>query len=112
MLQALLGPIGNLASSWLQGKADKQAADAKLKLTEAEAKAKWRLDTCAWPDAGMGLCEVWKVHGFHFRAKTGQREQYLKDTEAPEGRVVITADFAENLTLPLGPVPGSRNNNI
>ena len=40
MLQALLGPIGNLASTWLQGKADKQAADAKLKLTEAEAKAK------------------------------------------------------------------------
>ena len=40
MIQALIGPLGNLASSWLQGKADKQAADAKLKLTEAEAKAK------------------------------------------------------------------------
>jgi len=40
MIQALLGPLGNLASSWLQGKADKQAAEAKLKLTEAEAKAK------------------------------------------------------------------------
>ncbi len=37
---AALGPIANLAGSWLQGKADKQAADAKLKLTEAEAKAK------------------------------------------------------------------------
>jgi hypothetical protein len=37
---AALGPIANLAGSWLQGKADKNAAAAKLKLTEAEAKAK------------------------------------------------------------------------
>ena len=35
-----LGPVANLASSWLQGKADANAANAKLKLTEAEAKAK------------------------------------------------------------------------
>ena len=40
MLKAILGPLGNLASTWLQGKADKQAAEAQLKLTEAEAKAK------------------------------------------------------------------------
>ena len=40
MIQALLGPVANLAGSWLQNKADRQAADAKLKLTEAEAKAK------------------------------------------------------------------------
>jgi len=40
MIQAFIGPIANLAGSWLQGKADKNAADAKLKLTEAEAKAK------------------------------------------------------------------------
>ena len=37
---AALGPIANLAGSWLQGKADKNAAEARLKLTEAEAKAK------------------------------------------------------------------------
>ena len=37
---AALGPIANLAGSWLQGQADKNAATAKLKLTEAEAKAK------------------------------------------------------------------------
>ena len=37
---AALGPIANLAGSWLQGQADKNAAAAKLKLTEAEAKAK------------------------------------------------------------------------
>jgi hypothetical protein len=39
MLQALLGPVANLAGSYLQGKADKNAADAELKLTEAKAKA-------------------------------------------------------------------------
>ena len=35
-----LTPIANLAGSWLDAKTTKQAADAKLKLTEAEAKAK------------------------------------------------------------------------
>ena len=39
MLQALIGPVANLAGSWLQGKADKNAAHAELKLTEAKAKA-------------------------------------------------------------------------
>ena len=39
MIQALIGPIANLAGSWLQGKADKQSAEAELKLTEAKAKA-------------------------------------------------------------------------
>jgi len=40
MLQALLGPVANLAGSWLQGKADKNAAAAQLKLVESESKAK------------------------------------------------------------------------
>ena len=40
MIQALLGPVANLAGNWLQGKADKSAAQAKLKLVEAESKAK------------------------------------------------------------------------
>ena len=40
MLQALIGPISELAGGWLNAKTQKQAADAKLKLTEAEAKAK------------------------------------------------------------------------
>ena len=39
MLQALIGPVANLAGSWLQGKADKNAANAELKLTEAKAKS-------------------------------------------------------------------------
>ena len=40
MIQALIGPLTELAGGWLKGKTDKQAAEAKLKLTEAEAKAK------------------------------------------------------------------------
>ena len=36
---AALGPIANLAGSCLQGKSDKNAASAELKLTEAKAKA-------------------------------------------------------------------------
>ena len=40
MIGALIGPIAGLASSWLQGKADKNAAEWQLKLTEAQAKAK------------------------------------------------------------------------
>ena len=39
MLQQLIGPIANLAGSYLQGKADKATANAKLKLVEAESKA-------------------------------------------------------------------------
>ena len=36
---AALGPVANLAGSWLQGKAEKNAAAAELKLTEAKAKS-------------------------------------------------------------------------
>lgn len=39
MIQALIGPIAELASGWLKGKADQQAAITNLKLVEAEAKA-------------------------------------------------------------------------
>jgi len=40
MLQALIGPVAELAGGWLNAKTQAQAANAKLKLTEAEAKAK------------------------------------------------------------------------
>jgi len=39
MIQALIGPIAELAGGWLKGKATAQAATANLKLVEAEAKA-------------------------------------------------------------------------
>ena len=40
MLQAIIGPITELAGGWLNAKTQAQQANAKLKLTEAEAKAK------------------------------------------------------------------------
>ena len=40
MIAQLLGPVASLAGSWLDAKTTKQAAEAKLKLTEAEAKSK------------------------------------------------------------------------
>lgn len=39
MIQALIGPIAELAGGWLKGKADANAAAANLKLVEAEARA-------------------------------------------------------------------------
>ena len=39
MLQALINPLAELASGYLKGKANAQAAAANLKLVEAEAKA-------------------------------------------------------------------------
>lgn len=39
MIQALIGPLTELAGGWLKGKADASAAAANLKLVEAEAKA-------------------------------------------------------------------------
>ena len=39
MIQALIGPIAELAGGWLKGKAASQAASANLKLVEAEARA-------------------------------------------------------------------------
>lgn len=39
MIQALLGPVTELAGGWLKGKADAQAAANNLKIVEAEAKA-------------------------------------------------------------------------
>jgi len=38
MIAQLIGPIANLAGSWFDAKSQAQAASAKLKLTEAEAK--------------------------------------------------------------------------
>ena len=39
MIQALIGPLANLAGTWLQGKVDTKAAETKMKVTQAEAKS-------------------------------------------------------------------------
>ena len=59
MLQALIGPVANLAGSWLQGKADKNAAAAELKLTEAKPRHRYfflrrlalPIGNASWPKA-------------------------------------------------------------
>mgnify|MGYP003118006176 FL=1 len=40
MIQALLGPIGALASTWLSSKVETKAAETRMKVSEADAKAK------------------------------------------------------------------------
>jgi len=39
MLQALIGPIANLASSWMDSKVEKVKADGQAKVAQAKAKA-------------------------------------------------------------------------
>ena len=39
MLGALIGPIANLAGSWMESKVEKVKADGKAKVAEAKAKA-------------------------------------------------------------------------
>ena len=39
MFQALLGPIGALAGTWLNSKVETKAAETRMKVSEADAKA-------------------------------------------------------------------------
>ena len=56
----LVGPIANLAGSWLQGKADKATANAKLKLVEAESKAAILMSKETLPQTGRVMAESTK----------------------------------------------------
>ena len=40
MIQAFIGPIANLAGTWLEGKVDKSKADSDVKVARAKAEAK------------------------------------------------------------------------
>ena len=40
MIQALLGPLGSLASTWLNSRVETKAAETRMKVSEADAKAK------------------------------------------------------------------------
>lgn len=40
MLQALIGPVGSLLGTWLQGKVDKSKAETDVKVARAKAEAK------------------------------------------------------------------------
>ena len=39
MIQALIGPIANLAGTWFQNKIEKTKADGQAKVAEAKARA-------------------------------------------------------------------------
>lgn len=39
MIQALIGPLANLAGTWLQGKVETKAAETRMKVSESEAKS-------------------------------------------------------------------------
>ena len=39
IFKALIGPIANLAGTWLQGKVETKAAETRIKVSEAEAKS-------------------------------------------------------------------------
>lgn len=51
MIQALIPVIGNLASSWLQGKAEEKAAVSAAKVAKAQAEAKV-MEVAATHEAG------------------------------------------------------------
>tara|TARA_R110002167_G_scaffold37116_5_gene116550 strand:- start:824 stop:1213 length:390 start_codon:yes stop_codon:yes gene_type:complete len=40
MIQAIIGPIANLAGTWLNGKVETKAAETKAKVAKSEAEAK------------------------------------------------------------------------
>ena len=40
MLSSIIGPIGSLASTWLQGRVDKAKAETDVKVAKAKAEAK------------------------------------------------------------------------
>ncbi len=69
MIQALIGPLTELEGGWLKGKADKQAAEAQLNLTEAETKAKIMLSKETSVDEwertmAQGIKSSWKDRWF------------------------------------------------
>tara|TARA_B100000780_G_scaffold75850_1_gene51092 strand:- start:7865 stop:8257 length:393 start_codon:yes stop_codon:yes gene_type:complete len=46
ILSSLIGPIANLAGTWLQAKVDTKAAETKMKVSAAEAKSQILMSQC------------------------------------------------------------------
>ena len=65
MIGALLGPVANLASTWMQGKVEQRAAETKAKVAKAEAEAQIMLSAATseaeWEKImAKGSQESWK----------------------------------------------------
>ncbi|BAQ90210.1 Protein of unknown function (DUF3154) [uncultured Mediterranean phage uvMED] len=101
MIAQLIGPIANIAGGWLQGKADVKAAEAKLKLTEAEAKAKIMLSKetsiADWERImAQGSQNSWKDEWLTILFSIPLVLVFLGDT----GRQVVADGFAALETMP------------
>ena len=101
MIGQLIGPIANIAGGWLQGKADVKAAEAKLKLTEAEAKAKIMLSKetsiADWERImAQGSQNSWKDEWLTILFSIPLVLVFLGDT----GRQVVDDGFAALETMP------------
>ena len=101
MIQALIAPLTVLAGGWLKGKADKQAAEAKLKLTEAEAKAKIMLSketsVADWERImAQGSQTSWKDEWLTILFSIPLVLVFLGDT----GRDIVANGFAALETMP------------
>ena len=101
MIQALIGPLTELAGGWLKGKTDKQAAEAKLKLTEAEAKAKIMLSketsVADWERImAQGSQTSWKDEWLTILFSIPLVLVFLGDT----GRDIVANGFAALETMP------------
>ena len=101
MIGQLIGPIASIAGGWLQGKADVKAAEAKLKLTEAEAKAKIMLSKetsiADWERImAQGSQNSWKAEWLTILFSIPLVLVFLGDT----GRQVVADGFAALETMP------------
>jgi|TARA_Y100000033_G_scaffold14975_2_gene13887 hypothetical protein len=101
MIAQLIGPIASIAGGWLQGKADVKAAEAKLKLTEAEAKAKIMLSKetsiADWERImAQGSQNSWKDEWLTILFSIPLVLVFLGDT----GRQVVADGFAALETMP------------
>ena len=101
MICQLIGPIASIAGGWLQGKADVKAAEAKLKLTEAEAKAKIMLSKetsiADWERImAQGSQNSWKDEWLTILFSIPLVLVFLGDT----GRQVVADGFAALETMP------------
>ena len=101
MIGQLIGPIASIAGGWLQGKADVKAAEAKLKLTEPEAKAKIMLSKetsiADWERImAQGSQNSWKDEWLTILFSIPLVLVFLGDT----GRQVVADGFAALETMP------------
>ena len=101
MIGQLIGPIASIAGGWLQRKADVKAAEAKLKLTEAEAKAKIMLSKetsiADWERImAQGSQNSWKDEWLTILFSIPLVLVFLGDT----GRQVVADGFAALETMP------------